>query len=415
LSDPSRHAGDGALRTPVTSDASLSVRVHRALSEVPRAAWDALLDEEATPFLEWAWLASLEEAGCASPRAGWSARHLALYRRGPGGERLVAAAPAWVRDDSDGDFSRDWGWAEGAARAGIAYYPKLLLGVPFTPATGRRFLVAPGEERIACVAALLDAARALATEERLSSLQVLFPGRDETAELSALGLALRVSYQYQWRNEGYASFDDFLARFDSKKRNQIRRERRAPAEQGIAIRTVRGDELARDPGRWAACVHELHRATVEKLPWGRGWLNRAFYERVLERMPGRLEVVEARRGGDLVAMAFNVASARRLYGRYWGCREEYPFLHFNVCLYHSIEECIRRGLGAFEGGAGGEHKMARGFEPAETYSAHLFLDARMDAAVRRHIQSENRTLAASLAEWRRQSPILKRPAGAARP
>jgi predicted N-acyltransferase len=310
---------------------------------------------------------------------------------------------------SDGDFSQDWGWADAAGRARISYYPKLAITVPFTPVTGRRFLVADGEDRAACIAALVEGALTLAASEGCSGLQVLFAQPDEMAPLVAAGMAERVSYQYHWHNAGYRTFDEFLARFGSKRRNQIKREHGAAAKQGIAIRTVRGDELGADPRGWARAIHGLHRATIDKLVWGRGWLDLGFYERVLARMPHSLELVEARRDGKLIAGAFNVASPTHLYGRYWGCHEEHPFLHFNVCLYHSIEECIRRGVAHFEGGAGGDHKLARGFEPTRTRSAHLYFDPRLDEAIRRALARENRLLEESLRGWSARQPVLKHP------
>jgi len=378
------------------------LRVLDRLADVPERDWDALA-AGATPFLRWAWLESLESSGCAAVRAGWRPRHVTVWREG----RLVAAAPAYAKDGSDGDFSRDWEWAAAAERAGAAFYPKLVLGVPFTPCPGRRLLVAPGEDRGALVSELLRGARELCAAEGLGALEVLYPIEEEALELEARGLAVRVDHQFHWRNEGYRSIDDFLARFSSKRRAVWKRERAAPAKQGIEIRTVRGEELAHDPARWARDVHALHKATVDKLPWGRGWLNLRFYERVLRRMPGNVEIVEARRSGKLVAAAFNIASDTRLYGRYWGCFEEHPFLHFNVCLYHSVEECISRGIQAFEGGAGGEHKLLRGFEPAETFSAFEFRDARLDTAVRRHVALERRHRKEALERFRAGSGLLK--------
>jgi uncharacterized protein len=390
--------------------AGFDVHVRDAIADVPAREWDRLWAHEparATPFMQHAWLDALEQSGAVAARTGWVPRHLTLRRGG----RLVAAAPAFMKSDSDGDFSRDWAWAEAAQAAGIAYYPKLVLGVPFTPATGRRVLAAEGEDRPAAVRALMAAARAVCEEEGIRSMHVIFPGPDEARELEAAGLALRLDFQYHWANEGYRSFDDFLARFPSKRRNAVKRERAEPGRQGIAIRTVRGDELGEDPAGWGREVAALHRQSVDRMTWGRRFVDRAFYERVFRTMPGSLEVVEARRGGRLVAMAFNAASPERLYGRYWGCREEHRFLHFNVCLYHSVEDAIRRGLLAFEPGAGGEHKLARGFEPAETWSAHAFLDPRLDAPIRRHLEVELRERRRALERWRGASPVLKaRPA-----
>jgi hypothetical protein len=383
----------------------LALSVHGSISELAAAEWDALLEHEparASPFLRHAFLAALEESGSVSARSGWRPRHLALRRSG----RLVAAAPAYRRTGSDGDFSRDWEWAAAAERAGIPYYPKLLLSVPFTPATGRRVLVAAGERRGELVAAVADGARRLAEDEGLHGVHALFADASEARELEDAGLALRVDFQYHWHNEGYRTMDEFLARFPSKRRNAIKRERAAPAGQGIAIRTVRGDELGRDPEGWAKSCHRLHRASTDRMVWGMRWVNERFYQRVFATMPDAIEVVEARRGGALVAMAFNLASPERLYGRYWGCVEHHPFLHFNVALYHSIEECIRRGVKVFEGGAGGEHKLARGFEPAETWSAHLHLDGRLDAAVRRHLAAERAERLGGVQRWREEHPRL---------
>ncbi|HTP29268.1 MAG TPA: GNAT family N-acetyltransferase [Anaeromyxobacteraceae bacterium] len=385
---------------------ALEFRVLPAISAVTAESWDGLFahePEQATPFLRHAFLEALEASGSASEKTGWRARHLTLWRGG----RLVAAAPAYARENSEGDFSRDWQWVATAEQMGTPYYPKLILAVPFTPATGRRLLVAKGEQRGPLVHAVLTGARALAKEEGMRSVQVLFPTGEEAVELAGEGFAPRLSFQYHWINEGYRGFSEFLARFSSKRRNAIKRERAAPDRQGIAIRTVRGPELSADAKGWAKAMFDLHRASVDRMCWGMRWVNRGFYERVLSAMPDGLEIVEARRGARLVAAAFNASSGSRLYGRYWGCREEHPFLHFNVCLYHSVEQCIGRGLGVFEGGAGGEHKLLRGFEPALAYSAHLFLDGRLATALRQHLAAERADRMAAFERWRAEAPVLK--------
>ncbi len=385
---------------------SLDVHVRSTLSDVPAAEWDRLWSHEpvlATPFLSHAWLDALEQSGAATPEKGWAGRHLLLRRGG----RAVAAVPAWVRRDSHGDFGRDWDWAAASERAGIPYYPKLVVGVPFTPATGRRVLVAAGEDRTSLVRAAVEALVDLCASEGVRSLHFLHLPEEDAAELEQAGLSIRPDFQYRWVNAGYATFDDFLARFPSKRRNAIRRERAAPQAQGIAIRTVRGDELAEAPSRWALDVSRLHARSVSRLEWGMRFLDRPFYERVLRAMPGALEVVEARREGRLVAMAFNVASTERLYGRYWGAAEDHPFLHFNVALYHSVEECIHRGRALFEGGAGGEHKLARGFEPALVLSAHRFLDARLEGPLRRHLAAARASATQALEAWRQGDAVLR--------
>jgi predicted N-acyltransferase len=248
----------------------------------------------------------------------------------------------------------------------------------------------------------------LADELDAGSVHVLFPTEAEARLFEAAGMARRIAYQYHFHNRGYRAPEDLLARFDSKRRNTTRRERAAPHKAGITIRTVRGEELAADPVKWAKLAHKLHRSTVDKLMWGRRWLNEAFYVAAFTALPGPMELVIAERGGHVVAGAFNVSSTTRLFGRYWGCFEEHPFLHFNVCLYHSIDDVIARGLQVMEGGAGGEHKIPRGFEPCETFSTHAFLDPRLDEPLRRHIAGEAVERERALAQYRARSPIYKR-------
>ncbi|WP_171410533.1 MULTISPECIES: GNAT family N-acetyltransferase [Myxococcus] len=373
-----------------------TLRILRSLTDIPRATWDALVDAQATPFLEWTFLTALEESGCAVPARGWHPRHLTLWR----GSRLVAAAPAYLKDDSDGEFVFDSPWATAAERAGLRYYPKLVLAVPFTPATGRRVLVAPGEDRAAREAELYAAAQEFARAERLSGIHVLFSTEEELPVLVAQGFAVRLGVQYHWRNQGYRTLEDFLARFHAKRRNQLRRELRALTEHGIEVRTLRGDALADAD---ADTVYRLYATTVDKYPWGQRFLTPDFFARMLARFRHRCEWVEARREGRLVAGAFNFTGANVLYGRYWGCFEEHPFLHFNVCLYHPISEGITSGLERFEPGAGGEHKLTRGFEPRLTYSAHLLLHPGMDKAVRGFLAHERAAVEGSLPQWRAET------------
>jgi len=379
----------------------VQLRLHTSISDISREAWDGLLDEDSIPFLEWRWLEALEESGSISPAAGWHPRHLSLWR----GSRLVAAAPAYLKAHSHGEFVFDWSWASAAERVGLRYYPKLVLAVPLTPATGRRILVAPGENRAERTRELLSGALEYARSENLSSVHVLFPTEEECGPIEAAGFAVRLGVQYHWLNHGYASTEDFLARFNSRRRNQLRRERRAPKEQGIDIRTRRGEELLSvDPNE----VFKLYCTTVDKHVWGYRHLEPSFFRRVLSGFRDRVELVEARRGGRLIAGAFNLASPTALYGRYWGCFEEHPFLHFNVCLYHSIDECILRGTGRFEPGAGGEHKLVRGFEPRLTYSAHWLFHHGLDKAVRAFLSHERAAIQAGLPAWHRETGFKSR-------
>ncbi len=371
----------------------LQFRIHKGIEEIPEKSWNGLLDDEALPFLEWAWLEALEASGSISPDRGWHPRHLTLWR----GSRLVAAAPAYLKDDSHGEFVFDWSWASAAERVGLRYYPKLILAVPATPATGRRILVSKQENRASCESELIRGTLDFARSEGLSSVHALFPTEEEWETFKALGFAGRLGVQYHWRNAApYRDFDDFLDRFTSKRRNQLKRERRAPVEQGISVRTIRGDQLEEvEPD----LMFRLYCSTVDKYLWGYRHLQPAFFEKIWKRFRHRVEWVEARIRGRVVAGAFNLASPDVLYGRYWGCFEEFPFLHFNVCLYHPIADCIDRGLRRFEPGAGGEHKLVRGFEPRLTYSAHWIFHSGLDRAVRRFLESERSAILQGLPQW----------------
>lgn len=367
---------------PLAVTSELTLRIHDSAASIPEAQWSALRDDAWTPFQEHAWMVALEATGCAVIERGWAPQHLALWR----GDRLVALAPAYVRGDSQGEFVFDHAWAGAAERAGLDYYPKLTLAVPFTPATGRRVLVAPGEDREARVRDLLRAAVALARTHGLSSVHALFLTEDEARAATLEGAFIRAGVQFHWQNPGYASYEEFLSRFSSNRRKNLRREARAASEQGITLRTRRGDELSAAD---APLVHRLYVSTVDKFRWGHRYLTPRFFARVLDTFRDHVEVVEALNGqGEVIAGAFNVASPTHLYGRYWGCFEEHPFLHFNVCYYHSIGECIRRGVRVFEGGAGGEHKLSRGFEPVLTRSAHWVFHPGLDRAVRDFVHRE---------------------------
>ncbi|MDY7226294.1 GNAT family N-acetyltransferase [Hyalangium rubrum] len=370
---------------------SLRLKVLESITDVPAAAWDALISPVAPPFVRHAWLSAMEESGSAQEETGWAPHHLTLWR----GDTLVAASPAYRKFHSMGEYIYDFSWAQAASRMGVPYYPKLLLGAPLSPATAPRFLVAEGEDVGEARKALLKAALESAREADCSSVHVLYPTNEEADFLEGQGLARRMTLQFHWKNPGYRTYDDYLGRFSSKRRHQLRRERGAAAEQGITLRTVPGTEFGREHAKRA---HDFYAATCERYSWGQVQLTPDFFARVFRAMPESMQLVEAVRDGKVVAGAFNVVSPERLYGRYWGCFEEHPFLHFNVCLYHSVEECIRAGRKVFEPGAGGEHKVARGFEPTAVHSAHHIFDAKLDKAIRDFLRRENAHLAPAVAE-----------------
>jgi uncharacterized protein len=376
------------------------VRLLTSIRDVPERAWNALVPPGGTgagvPFLEWAYLDALESSGTASPESGWHPRHLTLWR----GNALVAAAPAYQKDHGQGEFVFDGTWAGAGERMGLRYYPKLVLGVPFTPVTGPRLLVAPGEDPGTRARELIRAAVEGARGAGLSSVHALFPQESELAAFEEEGFAVRLGVQYHWRNRGYRTYEDFLGRFHARRRHQLRRERRAAAAQGLTLRTLRGAELAQvDPED----CHRLSCATARRHVWGYPPPTPAFFEALLKRLPHRVEVVEARRDGRLVAGTFNLASERALFGCSWGAFEEIPFLHFHACLYHPVEECIALGRERFEPGAGGDHKLVRGFEPTLTYSAHWISHPGLDRAVRRFLESERAAIRQGLPRWRRET------------
>jgi hypothetical protein len=356
---------------------------------IAREEWNALVGGQ-SPFLEWDWLATLEQAGTLGGETGWQSQPLILREQG----RLIAACPLYLKQHSEGEFVFDMAWSEAAYRAGIAYYPKLLVGVPFTPVTGARFLIAEGRDRAQAIRAFAGALREICREHAFSSVHVNFCGSDEIAPLEQSGYLLRVGLQYHWCNAGYRSFEDYLAAFRSKRRNQIRRERRALAEQGVEIQVLVGDAIGEelvDP------IYRCYLSTIEQRVWGRQYLNRAFFELLAERFRHRLCFVVARQGGELIASTANVLKDGVLYGRYWGALRNLRHLHFNVCYYAAIEWAIAHGITRFEPGAGGDYKYLRGFEARPTYSMHFLAEPRLSAAVARFL-AEERAHATSVIE-----------------
>ena len=372
-----------------------------SLRDVPRAAWDALVGD-GSPFLEWDWLTMLEDSGAATRETGWLPRHLTLWD----GDRLVGACPAYTKDHSLGEFVFDQSWAAAAARAGIAYYPKLLVGVPFTPVTGARLLAAPDAPRGEVVAVLAGALERTCAEAGLSSVHVTFCLPDDADALAARGWLRRLGWQYQWQNPGFASFEEYLGSLRSKRRNQVRRERRALAEDGIEIVSYSGDEI---PERLFARMFTLYRRTIARLPWGQQYLDVPFFRLLAERWRHRLCFIVARQGAEVIAGTFNVRKGDVFYGRYWGAVRDVRHLHFNVCYYAAIEYCIAHGLGRFEPGAGGEFKLLRGFDATPTVSMHWLRDARFRDAVAKFLVQERRAVAREI-EWLNGKTARKRDA-----
>ncbi len=379
-----------------SANKQVELRICQNLSDIEESAWDALRPDD-NPFHSWAFLEGLERAGCAVPDRGWHPCHLTCWQ----GERLIGAAPAYLKGDGMGDFSRDWGMADLVQRLGARFYPKLVVTVPFSPVTGYRFLVAEDEDRPMMTRALLALALEFTRQNDFASVHVLYCHPEERDAIEGAGLAIRTLTQYHWQNNEYQVFDDWLAALRSKKRTQIRRERRELDRQDLDLVTLRGDDLAADPTRWAEVAYGLYETTTQKYMWGGTYLTRLFFDLLFERLGNQIDLVLARPGGDgpPVAGAINLASSSHLYGRYWGCHEEHRFLHFNVCIYHGVEQCIERGLSTFEGGAGGEHKLARGFRPALVYSGHSFMDGNTNDILRQALASDEARRRQAVAAW----------------
>jgi hypothetical protein len=361
-------------------------------SRIDRAAWDALVDAdgEANPFVRHEFLAALTASGAAAGPSGWHPRFLVLAR----GEELLAAAPLYAKDHSYGEYVFDWAWAEACQRHGLAYYPKWLVAVPFTPVPGARLLARDAQARAALASALLAHARA----SGLSSLHVLLPPPRDIDALTHAGMRVREGVQFHWRNAGYAGFEQFLAELEQPKRKKIRAERRKVAEAGVRLQRKVGREITEADWRFFfRCYLATYRAHFSS-----PYLNLEFFLRIGATMPEHLMLVLASRDGRPVATALGVFDARRaqprLYGRYWGAVERIDCLHFECCYYQMIEFAIERRLAWFEGGAQGAHKLARGLDPVATQSAHWLADPAMNAAVARFLERERAGVAQAIDE-----------------
>ncbi len=363
----------------------MNARVLTSIDEVTGAEWNALIGDGA-PFLRHEFLAALEHQHCVGADSGWKPCHLVLADAAQKGGRgtLRAAIPLYRKLHSWGEFVFDFAWAQAYAHHGLDYYPKLVSAVPFTPASGPRLLVRPGDDAASVRRELLDAALAYAADEDVSSLHVLFPVEDQARELYGRGLLPRRDCQFHWHNRGYADFDAFLETFTAEKRKKTRRERRRVTEAGIEFRVLAGGEL--DAAEWRR-VHALHSDTF--LRHGHTpYLGVEFFLEIARSLPESVIVQAALRGKRMVAAAICFRGADALYGRYWGANEGHHSLHFETCYHQGIEYCIREGLRRFEPGTQGEHKVSRGFEPTLTWSAHWIGDARFASAIEAYLRRE---------------------------
>lgn len=366
-----------------------------SLDEIGQLAWDSLvtLQPDANPFLSYAFLSALHDTGCATPETGWQPQYLCLWQ----GEELHAALPLYAKSHSYGEYVFDWSWADAYRRHGMRYYPKLLSAIPFTPVAGNRLLARDSASR----RALVESLGRLQREAGLSSTHVLFPPEEEARLLQEAGFMLRRGIQFHWENAGYADFADFLSTLDRKKSKNIRAERRKVIAAGIDFRHVSGAQAtAADWAFFQRCYANTY-AEHHSTPY----LNLSFFKRLGATMPQNVLLVFAEREDKPIAASLLIHDRQALYGRYWGALEYVPCLHFETAYYQPLEFCIRHGIGSFEGGAQGEHKLARGFMPRQTWSAHWLADPAFADAIRHFLRQEAGGMAAYIDELNEHAPF----------
>ncbi len=363
---------------------TLTLRWLDSVTKVQREDWNALALPLGTPFLEWDWLHNLESSGCATPREGWLAHHLAVYAS----ESLVAIAPFYLKGHSYGEFVFDHQWADLSYRLGIDYYPKLVGMAPLTPAAGYRFLMAPGVDEATLTDAILAEVDRFCVQQHISSCHILFADPHWKAMLEQRGFTPWMHHSYIWSNENYGTFEGYLQSFNANQRRNIKRERKAIANAGLEMKVYTGASI---PHHFYGLMYELYSDTCDKFWGGSKYLNRRFFESLAHTYRDRLVFVSAEHpdAHHPVGMSFCIRKGNHLYGRYWGCFKEVDCLHFNACYYTPIEWAIAQGIQSFDPGAGGEHKKRRGFPATPNYSLHRFYRDRLRHILIPHIQEIN--------------------------
>ncbi|WP_422025219.1 GNAT family N-acetyltransferase [Roseovarius sp.] len=384
---------------------AVTITVHDRLDQIGQAAWDGCACPEAEdggrprdPFTTYRFLKALEDSGSVGPGTGWHPQYMAAEMDG----QVIACAPLYAKTHSQGEYIFDFNWAHAYERAGGRYYPKLQVAVPFTPVTGRRLLTRPGYEE-AGQAALVQGAVQLADRNSISSLHITFCTGEESEAGEAMGLMPRASQQFLWRNRGYEDFDGFLASMSSRKRKNIRKERREANGFGGEVRMLTGGDI--EPEHWDA-VWTFYQDTGAR-KWGVPYLTREFFEIAHEVLRDDILLVLAEREGRPVAGALNMIGRDALFGRYWGCTEHHPCLHFELCYYRAIDFAIEQRLDRVEAGAQGEHKLARGYLPAETYSLHWMRDAGFAEAIAHYLEAERNAVSEDIEILTSYGPFRK--------
>ena len=369
------------------SDNSISIKVVKSIAELDREEWNSCaifysadgLDKIEDPFISYDFLDALEKSKSVGENTGWLPYHLAAIRK----NKLIGAVPLYLKSNSQGEYIFDYNWAHAFERAGGRYYPKLQISVPFTPVTGRRLLVSKNAPSNTA-SLLLKSAIELCKKNKLSSLHTTFCNKQEFELGQKLGMLGRVSQQFHWLNNGYGNFGDFLNALSSRKRKNINKERLKANNFGGEIEILTGSEIKKD--HWNYFWKFYQDTGIKK--WGTPYLTRQFFDQIHETMRSKILLILAKKEGNYIAGALNFIGSDTLFGRYWGCIEDYPFLHFEVCYYRAIEFAIAHGLKKVEAGAQGEHKLARGYVPTETFSLHWIAEKGFSKAVQEYLISE---------------------------
>jgi predicted N-acyltransferase len=395
LTKPKRFIGNQASKRLILQNQNYRTRILSSLAELQPSTWDDLVrsQPEANPFLSYAFLHALHESGSASEKSGWQPQYLTIWQ----GDNLVAALPMYAKFHSYGEYVFDWAWADAYRRNGLEYYPKLLSAIPFTPVTGGRLLATDAAAQAALIAALKE----VQEKNDLSSTHILYPPEQEAKRLEEAGFMLRKGVQFHWKNQGFDNFEQFLSTLEQKKRKNIRAERRKVRDAGITLRQLPGVQASESDWRFFKRCYD----TTYSAHYSTPYLNLDFFLRISQTMPENILLVIAEREGNPIASSLLIHDQHALYGRYWGAVEHHACLHFETAYYQPLEFCIANNIAAFEGGAQGEHKMARGFLPQQTWSAHWLAHTGFADAVERFLDEEGKGIENYVDELNERNPF----------
>ena len=377
-----------------------NVRLLPSINEILGAEWNVVCGTD-YPFIRHEFLSALEQSGAVSIETGWTPNHLVIYDK----NILIAAMPGYLKVHSYGEFVFDFQWAEAYQRNGLDYYPKYISAIPFSPVTGPRLCVRTGYDATAISNTIAEYIKRFVVEKKLSSWHLLFPEHSVAAQFATLGFPIRKAVHFQWFNKNYQGFDNFIDSFSSRKRKNLRKERHKVIDQGITLHRIEGRDISEE--QWERFYH-FYQMTYLKRSGHGGYLDKSFFQLLGENIPGHLLMVVAKKDGEIIAGALNLKDSTTLYGRYWGCYQEYDFLHFETCYYQGIEYCIEKKLQRFDPGVQGEHKIQRGFEPVYTYSNHWIADEKFREAIAQFLLREEKHIAIYKSQAKQLLPLKEK-------